>query len=207
HDGQYRWIKSSGLPRLGPNGEWVGYVGITTDISDVVEAQKILQDRHSELERLVAERTAKLHETIGELEAFSYSISHDMRSPLRAMQGFADALLEDYADQLDPKGKEYLERIARAAKRLDSLVQDVLAYSKITKGEIELRPVNLERLIEDILPDHPEFQSPQARITVVRPLHQVMGHEAYLTQCVTNLLGNAVKFVPAGVVPEVRIRS
>jgi len=70
HDGEYRWMKSRGHPRLGPEGEFVGYVGVITDISDVVEAQQVLQQRHNELERLVAERTAKLHETIGELEAF-----------------------------------------------------------------------------------------------------------------------------------------
>jgi signal transduction histidine kinase len=130
-----------------------------------------------------------------------------MRSPLRAMQGFADALLEDYQDRLDAKGRDYLERIARASKRLDLLIQDVLAYSRIAKGEIALRPVDLERLIEEILPDHPEFQPPRASITVEKPLHKVMGHEAYLTQCVTNLLGNAVKFVPPGTLPEIRIRS
>jgi len=83
----------------------------------------------------------------------------------------------------------------------------VLAYSRIAKGEINLRPVDLARLIEEILPDHPEFQPPRATIVVEKPLHKVIGHEAYLTQCVTNLLGNAVKFVPAGTLPQVRIRS
>ena len=207
HDGEYRWMKSSGHPRMGPDGKFIGYVGVTADITDIVKAQEVLQQRHDELERLVAERTAKLHETIGELEAFSYSISHDMRSPLRAMQGFADALLEDYRELLDAKGRDYLERIARASKRLDSLIQDVLAYSRITKGEIALRPVDLERLIAEILPDHPEFQPPRANIILEKPLHRVIGHEAYLTQCITNLLGNAVKFVAPGVTPQVRIRS
>src|SRR4029079_14781155 len=143
----------------------------------------------------VAQRTARLQETIGELEAFSSSISHDMRAPLRAMQGYAKALAADYSDKLDDTANLYLDRIARAANRLDLLVQDVLAYSRVTKGEIALHPVDLETLLRDLLPPYPEFQPPNAQITVRTPLHPVLGHEAYLTQCLTNLLGNAVKFV------------
>jgi PAS domain S-box-containing protein len=171
-----------------------------TDISE----RKAFQ---ANLERLVLERTARLQETIGELEAFSYSVSHDMRAPLRAMQGYAKALLSDYKDKLDEEAMHFLDRIARASNRLDLLIQDVLAYSKVAKSEITLSPVNLERLIEDLLPSHPEFQPPNASIVIQRPLHMVLGHEAYLTQCVTNLLGNAVKFVAPGLTPEVRIRS
>jgi PAS domain S-box-containing protein len=161
----------------------------------------------TKLEALVAERTAKLQETIGELESFSYSISHDMRAPLRAMHGYAQALQEDYGSKLDTEANHYLDRICRAATRLDALIQDVLAYSRISKGEIELHPVNLEQLIEDILPNYPEFQAPKAEILIQKPLQKVIGHEAYLTQCVTNLLGNAVKFVAPGVVPRVQIRT
>jgi PAS domain S-box-containing protein len=171
------------------------------------QAEELMRSEAKRLDALVEQRTARLQETIGELEAFSYSISHDMRAPLRAMQGYAKALLTDYGDRLDADAKHYLDRIFRSANRLDLLIQDVLAYSRIAKGEIELRPVNLERLIDDIISAHPEFQAPKARVSVETPLHRVLGHEAYLTQCVTNLLGNAVKFVAAGVEPEVRIRS
>ncbi|HSK30048.1 MAG TPA: ATP-binding protein, partial [Candidatus Limnocylindria bacterium] len=138
---------------------------------------------------------------------FSYSISHDMRAPLRAMQGYAKALLSDYSDRLDANAKHYLDRIYRSSNRLDLLVQDVLAYSRVSKGEIELRPVDLEHLLDDVMATTPEFQAPRARITIERPLHRVLGHDAYVTQCLTNLLGNAVKFVPEGVVPEIRIRT
>jgi PAS domain S-box-containing protein len=173
---------------------------VNTDISE----RKAFQ---SELERLVRERTAKLRETIGELEAFSYSISHDMRAPLRAMQGYAKVLEEDYHEHLDPQARHYLDRIARAATRLDSLIQDVLAYSRVAKAEISLHPVDLEKLLEELIPNHPEFQPSQAQIVIEKPLHRVLGHEAYLTQCFTNLLGNAVKFVPPGVMPQIRIRT
>ncbi|MBI2949499.1 MAG: PAS domain S-box protein [Verrucomicrobia bacterium] len=184
----------------GAQGNHASTLEINTDITE----RRAFQ---AELERLVAERTAKLQETISELEAFSYSVSHDMRAPLRAMQGYAKALLKDYKDSLDSQAMHFLDRIARASNRLDSLIQDVLAYSRVAKGEIALHPVDLERLIQDVLPNHPEFQPPQASLLVEKPLHAVLGHEAYLTQCVTNLLGNAVKFVPSGVIPQIRVRT
>jgi signal transduction histidine kinase len=90
---------------------------------------------------------------------------------------------------------------------LDLLTQDVLAYSKVSKGDIDLHPVDLERLFDDIIAISPDFQEPRARIVVEKPLDRVLGHDAYLTQCVTNLLGNAVKFMPANVTPEIHVRT
>jgi PAS domain S-box-containing protein len=177
------------------------------DITLQKQAEELMRSEAKRLDALVQQRTLTLQETIGELEAFSYSISHDMRAPLRAMQGYAQALLADYESRLDTDGKHYLDRIFRAANRLDLLVQDVLAYSKVAKGEIDLHFVDLERLIDDIISANPEFQTPHARISVKAPLHRVLGHDAYLTQCVTNLLGNAVKFVAHGIMPEIQIRT
>jgi signal transduction histidine kinase len=177
------------------------------DITLQKQAEDLMRSEAKRLDALVEQRTARLQETIGELEAFSYSISHDMRAPLRAMQGYARALISDYSDRLDQEAKHYLDRIFRAANRLDLLIQDVLAYSRVAKGEIELHTVDLERLIDDIISANPEFQTPHARIVVEKPLLPVLGHDAYLTQCVTNLLSNAVKFVADGVVPEIHIRT
>ncbi len=177
------------------------------DITLQKQAEELMRSEAKRLDALVEQRTATLQETIGELEAFSYSISHDMRAPLRAMQGYAKALLADYADTLDAEAKHYLDRIFRSSNRLDLLIQDVLAYSRVSKGEIELHPVDLERLLDDIIASNPEFQEPQARVIVEKPLHQVLGHDAYLTQCLTNLLGNAVKFMRPGVEPVVLVSS
>jgi PAS domain S-box-containing protein len=199
-DGAYRWFLSRAFPIRNTEGQIVSWFGTNTDITE----QKLSEE---ELERVVDERTARLRETIGELEAFSYSVSHDMRAPLRAMQGYAKVLLEDYAATLDNDAKKYLDRIQRASNRLDLLIQDVLAYSRVAKGEIALHPVDLERLVEDVLASHPELQEPKTTITIARPLPRVLGHEAYVTQCLTNLLGNAVKFVPEGTKPTVSIRA
>jgi PAS domain S-box-containing protein len=168
-------------------------------------AQKMLQSHAIDLETQVAERTARLRETIGELEAFSYSVSHDMRSPLRAMQGYSDALLDDYAGKIDETGQEYLNRIKRAASRMDLLIQDVLAYSRVSQTEIPLKPVSLEGVVRDIIQNYPTLQSKRARITIATALPTVIGHEAYLTQAVSNILTNGVKFVAPGVFPEIEI--
>jgi signal transduction histidine kinase len=161
-----------------------------------------LERTNRELELRVDQRTARLQESIAELEAFSYSVSHDLRSPLRAMQGYAEALLEE--EPLSEQGREYLSRIQRSAARLDLLVQDVLAYSKVSKGEIRLQPIALGILIGEILRSYPELTE-KATITVEPPLPSVIAHEAYLTQCIANILGNAIKFVAPGIHPQVRV--
>ena len=92
-----------------------------------------------------------------ELEAFSYTISHDLRSPLRAMQGFAQAINEDYAEKLDETGKNYLQRIQNAAERLDRLIQDLLAYTRISREDAALVPLDLDKFVRDIVEHYPEF--------------------------------------------------
>lgn len=171
------------------------------------EAQEELRRHAENLEREVADRTAQLRETIQELEAFSYSVSHDMRSPLRAMQGYSDALLKDYHGKLDETAEEYLRRIRRSASRMDLLIQDVLAYSRVAKGEIGLTAVNLENVIRDVIQNYPALQPDKAQISVVTPLPLVLGHEAYLTQIVSNLLNNAVKFMEQGKMPSIIVRG
>ncbi|HKQ36495.1 MAG TPA: HAMP domain-containing sensor histidine kinase [Verrucomicrobiae bacterium] len=163
-----------------------------------------LEKAKEELEVRVNERTARLQETIAELEAFSYSVSHDLRAPLRAMQGYADALLEEEKDGLSERGKQFLGRIHRASARLDLLVREVLAYTKVAKGEIRLQPVTVATLFDDVLRGYPEFTE-KAAITVDQPLPSVIAHEGYLTQCISNILGNAIKFVAPGVRPAVHV--
>ena len=159
------------------------------------------------LEKTVAERTAKLTETIGELEAFSYSVSHDMRAPLRAMQNFASILLEDYAGKLDAEAVGYLEKIKAAANRQDSLIQDVLVYSRVLREDIHLVPIDLNELINDIIETYPQIYSADVKIKIEGKLPEVIGHPAGLTQCISNLLSNAVKFVPQGVKPLIKLRA
>jgi signal transduction histidine kinase len=153
----------------------------------------------------VDERTAKLRETIGELEAFSFSIAHDMRAPLRSLQGFSDILCEEYRGKIDATGQSYLRRIATSADRMDRLIQDILNYSRVVRAELPLEPVNVEKLLQDMLETYPIFFPDVADIQVQGPIPPVLGNQAAHTQDFSPLLGNAVKFVGAGVKPRVRV--
>jgi len=177
---------------------------IRDTLRDLQQAQIDLKTANRDLDDRVNERTRKLQETISELEAFSYSISHDLRAPLRSMQGYAHALLEDYGARLDDQGRKFLTKISSGAARLDLLVQDILAYSRIAKGQITLQTVSPEAIIRDVVDTYPHLRD-KASITINSPLPAVCAHPAYLTQCVSNLLGNAVKFVAPGVQPRVTI--
>jgi signal transduction histidine kinase len=172
---------------------------------ELVLAKEKISSHADELEQTVADRTAKLRDTIAQLEAFSYSISHDMRGPLRAMQQYSQILVEDHKADLKPQARDFLERIVRGANRLDRLIQDVLTYSRAVRVTMPIAPVDIDKLVRDIIQQYPSFQPPQAEVKVLKPLPQVMGNEASLTQCISNLIGNAVKFVRQGETPQVKV--
>lgn len=166
------------------------------------EAQ--LRRANVELELRVAQRTAKLQEAIGELQHFSYTITHDMRAPLRSMRGYSALLLEG-ADKLTSTGRMYATRIAASAERMDKLITDALNYSKLVQQEIELSPVDVRKLLEDIIESYPNLEVYRPNILIASAMPTVLGNEAALTQCFSNLLSNAVKFVKPGAPPEIRI--
>jgi signal transduction histidine kinase len=170
------------------------------------QAEEALRQTAAELERRVAERTAELQETNAELESFTYSVSHDLRAPLRALQGFGAALMEDCADRLDATGQGYVRHIVGAARHMDTLVQDLLAYSRLSRADLQPQPVDLTAVTGDALAQlRAEIQERRAQVTVREPLPKVMGHRATLAQVVMNLLTNAVKFVPPGAQPRVQV--
>lgn len=172
-----------------------------TMVTTVREAQR-------ELETRVKTRTNELQERNEELESFAYSISHDLRAPLRAMDGFSQALLEEYGDKLDATGRQYAERVKAGARRMDLLIRDLLAYSRMTRADIKVGPIELDRVIRSALDQvEGDARARGARVVVEEQMPQVLGHEATLTQVVMNLVANGIKFVPAGRTPEVRVRT
>ena len=194
-----------------------GHDVIQCNIRDITERKRAEQaladakheiDRHAaHLEQVVAERTGQLRETISELEGFSYSVSHDMRAPLRAMQGFAQLLVDEYCSKLDEQGVKYLHQIMRSAVRLDRLIQDVLSYSRVLHLRPPMERVDLDRLVRDIIEIYPLGRGLKPEIEIKGTLPGVMGNEALLTQCVSNLLGNGAKFVTPGTTPRLEISA
>jgi signal transduction histidine kinase len=173
--------------------------------TDLAEAQKKLTEHAANLERAVAERTASLEETVAELERFSYTISHDLRAPLRTLESFSQFVMEDYADKLDQPGHDYLRRIRDAARRMDALISDVLLYSRISRGELRFEAVDLDILTRNIVSQYSSLNL--ANISVQSPLGTVHGNETMLTQTLSNLLQNAVKFVKPGEKPSIKVWS
>jgi signal transduction histidine kinase len=171
------------------------------------EAKEDLARANRNLEEVVFERTARLRQTIADLEQFSYSIAHDLRAPLRAMTSFSMLLIEESGHKLDEQSQDYLRRITSAAMRMDDLIHDVLTYSRMIRTEMVLVPVELDKLVRDIVQQYPSFHPERADISIKRPLLTVAGNTASLTQCISNLLGNAVKFVAPGAKPQVRVWS
>ena len=188
---------------------------IQCNIRDITERKQSEQalvtakeqiSRHAiHLEQVVTERTRELRETVGELEGFSYSVSHDMRGPLRAMQSYAQYLVNEYSTKLDAQGVNYLKQIMRSAVRLDCLIRDVLSYTQILHTRVPLVRVDLDRLVRDIVETYPNGQPIKPQIQIKGALPAVRGNEALLTQCVSNLLSNGAKFVLAGTTPQLEI--
>ncbi len=206
-----RWVAAVAYPLFDERGQVREVVLVHQDITQRKQAEDALaktqQDYTVNLENTVAERTAKLRETVQDLEAFSYSIAHDMRAPLRAMRGFASILEEEHSAQLNSVALAYLQRISNAAHRLDQLILDILDYSKVVRDELRLAPVDLHKLVREILASYPQFDASRVDVVVEGPLPIVLANNAAMTQVLSNILTNAVKFVAPGVRPHVRIRA
>jgi PAS domain S-box-containing protein len=159
------------------------------------------------LEALVSERTASLRQAVGQMEEFSYTVSHDLRAPVRAMRGYADIIMQDHGWRLDADARELLTRIIRNGERMDRLIQDLLTYSRISRRELRLEPVSLDKIVREVVAQFPDMQPERADIEVQGPLPDVIAHEPSLSQVISNLLGNAVKFVAPQSRPRVRVSA
>lgn len=171
------------------------------------DVQDLLHRHAAKLEQMIAERTAQLQASLGELEVFAYSLAHDLRAPVRAIHAFTQLALEEGPGAVSPPAAALLQRVLAAAARMDSLIQDVLSLSQVIRRPITVAPIDLDALVRGLLGERPELSAPLAEVEVASPLLRVIAHEALLSQCLTNLLGNAVKFVRRGEVPRVRIRT
>ncbi|PYU97091.1 MAG: hypothetical protein DMG08_00665 [Acidobacteria bacterium] len=164
------------------------------------------QEQTRQLE-MIQKLNEDLQEANRELEAFSYTVSHDLRAPLRALKGYTDILLEDYGPKLEATAKEYLSNLERAVVRMDALTRDLLSYSRIVRQQIELEPVCVDAVCREVTAMNPALQPPNTEMVVPPDLLPVRAHPTLLGQCLANLLDNAAKFVAPGVTPRIHIRT
>lgn len=200
-DGQYRWFMQRAVPLRAADGAIGQWFGTSTEITDLIEARNAF-------ERRVHERTEQLEEANAELQAFAHSVAHDLRAPLRNIHGYATAILEDEAPHLTEDGTLYAQRLIESASRLDELIQDLLAYSRLSRAQITPERVELEIAMARVLGAmSEEIATREARLEVQPGLPAVLGHRSTLVQVLTNLISNALKFVASDVTPHVRISA
>jgi PAS domain S-box-containing protein len=208
-DGAETPIDDSAAPIREREGASIqGVVLVFRDFTDQKKAQQEILRLNSDLERRVVERTRELRDTIQELETFSYSVAHDLRAPLRAMHRSAEVLLLEQASRLPSEGGDFLRRICENAERMDRLIQDLLAYSRVTRSEIKSAAVEPRLTLADLMVQlAPDIKERKADIRIENALGTVLADPLLLIQVFTNLLSNALKFVPPGTDPQIRIRG
>jgi PAS domain S-box-containing protein len=202
-DGHYHWVSASGSPIRGDRGQVVGALAMISDVSAKKLADDEVRRLNTELEQRVQERTSQLEATNKELEAFCYSISHDLRAPLRTIRGFTEVLMEQYGEQIDDRGRDFLRRTCEASAQMDRLIDDLLKLSRVSRAGIQNAEINLSTMVEQIFSELKRAEPDRAVGVVVTPRLTAHGDERLMRLVLDNLLRNAWKFT--GKNPEARI--
>lgn len=176
------------------------------DVAQRKRGEEEIRQLNATLEDRVETRTRQLSDANTELQIFSSTAAHDLRSPLRRISNFSEALLEEYGAKLDQTGTFYLERISHSAAHMARLLDDLLEYSRTTQAELKLVSVNLEEAVQAALELTEGASASRAEIIVEKPFPPVTGHRATVVMIINNLIANALKFIAPGVQPRVRIR-
>lgn len=192
--GELRWVSDTAIEIIGLDGVAYGSIGILQDITDRKRADEENRQLSIILEQRVSERTAELEASNRELEAFSYSVSHDLRAPLRGIDGYSKLLIDDYESVVDTEGKFYLQSIRVAAQKMGQLIDDLLQLSRVTRSEMHRTTVNISALAGELSAALQE-QDPKRQIQmIVQPGMEVKGDANLLRIMLQNLLENAWKF-------------
>jgi PAS domain S-box-containing protein len=204
-DGSFYWVDTTIVPFLNEQGQPRQYVDIRADITERKAAEENVRQLNVELEQRVVERTAQLQTANEELQAFSYSVSHDLRAPLRHVVGFVELLQQDAGPALSENSLRHLTTISQAAKRMGDLIDDLLAFSRIGRAALQKTDVNLDELVRETLGD---FQAETKGRNIVWKIHAlppVRADRALLRMLLVNLISNAVKFTGARAEAKIEI--
>lgn len=212
--GEYHWFLSLAKARRDDDAV-VQWVGSATNIdrqrkayAELAAARAKLRRHADNLENEVRQRTARLEEVNDELEAFTYSVSHDLRVPLQHIHGFAEAVVEHEHSRLSPGSLDNLRFVLNSAKRMDALIHDLLAYSRLARAEIRLDAIPLDEAFDEVLAhQRATIREAGAEVRVERPLPTVQADRVGLQQVLTNLISNALKFTVPGRRPEIVVRA
>ncbi len=193
-DGTTRWLFGRAWVSKDDTGKPLRLMGANTDVTERKLAELEVSRLNAELEQRVRQRTLELEASNRELEAFAYSVSHDLRAPLRGIDGWSLALLEDYSDSLDGSGRQYLNRVRAETQRMGTLIDDLLQLSRVSRGEMKLDQVDITGLANLIVDRLRDAQPERSIEFTIEPGLVAFGDARLLEIALTNLLGNAVKF-------------
>ena len=204
-DGQFRAFLTRVQPLKNSAGEVTQWFGTNTDVETLKQTEEKVQRLNDELEQRVSERTAQLEAANQELEAFSYSVSHDLRAPLRGVDGYIRMLKEDCGGQLDAEGIRLLNVVSSEAKRMGHLIDDLLKFSRLGREQMKRSPVDMTALARDAFENLTRAAPESAPRFELKPLPLAQGDLGMLRQVFANLLGNAVKFTRNQAVPVIEV--
>jgi len=193
-DGSYRWFINQAVLLRDEKGDPREIIGTWRDISERKQAEKEIKRLNEELEQRVIERTAQLEAANKELEAFSYSVSHDLRAPLRHVIGFVNLLEKEKRSTLDEEGIEYLDLISESAKRMGNLIDDLLTFSRMGRFEMKKTEVNTEQLVKEVMGELHEEMEGRDIVWKNGELPEVYGDRSMLRLVFMNLISNALKY-------------
>jgi PAS domain S-box-containing protein len=206
-NGETRWVWERGRGVYNDTGDVLYIEGYIEDVSYRKRAEDAIQKLNDELEKRVLERTVQLQASNKELEAFSYSVSHDLRAPLRAIDGFTRILFEDYMPLFDDEGKRVCSVIQDTAIRMGQLIDDLLALSRLNRADMHFTKINMENLAKIVFSEIANHEDVQRIHFKINSLHAAMGDQVLVRQVLVNLISNAVKFSGQRAIAKITLSS
>lgn len=205
NDGQIRWVHGLSELEFDKNRRPLKLIGTIIDVTDRRNIDDEIKKLNVKLEERVNERTSQLEDANRELQAFAYSVSHDLRAPLRAIDGFSKFVMEDYSEKLDEEGKRLLELIRSNTRKMDKLITDILSLSRVSRGEHKISKIDMTKMAFSMFHESCSSDNPNKVNFIIENIPDIYADSAYIKQVWLNLISNAIKFSSLIENPEVMV--